>query len=758
MVGYCLRQFLMDSLTLDEYEKETPVSWESIERRLVLNERKINYHITDNQLRLALDSYELNSLEELFLKGLPQLSSEFLEYRNNSLYVKSNMFSKWQELITFCPPLVLVAAFASNNNINVDYIQNTALLPPYIKELEDIKEHEHGFNDLHIHLNGSTEVDVLWQDILLRPELLINAFDKSLERKKLVREQIEQELIIRNSNHLAELLSRARALRYYLIKQYLTKSEAILCYPSTPTIRDQYVVYLDPVIHPYQSIDRNNTTLNSELRMYVKLYTIIGEVDIEERDNLLRALHHYLLILGTLNRFVVHQLHQNGFQQFQKINENSFRQGYEKNYASRFFQLKGNEEGSNFKIIEGRFAPKEGIKENKRLINDIRKGWFEFKKEESNKNQELRLICHFIKRKVDIDDGYFHEKLRTDLLAQARKILKLKGDNAYETEDLANNFNKLVSIDASSSEFDTPPEVFAQIFRLLRAQNAVTNYTYHVGEDFIHIISGLRAIFEAMDFLEMKDGDRLGHATALGVCPRLWKERIGDSVYISRSEWLDNLLFIYDFLKLKSGKQLEMIKKQINKLSRYLYPKIRPSINDLIIAWKFRRWDPTLFFADSVSSILLDLQEEYYLIKKTKLTNTQKMLVEYYFRNHNNKRENEKILVDFEMIDLEILREVQLKLSKYIKEQGIIIEILPTSNVRIGIYNNYKEHHLKSWIDPSNMPNNQKVVVGSDDTGIFATNIYNEFAHIYLMYSDKNTDIINELVQNSEQAKSPSIK
>lgn len=41
--------------------------------------------------------------------------------------------------------------------------------------------------------------------------------------------------------------------------------------------------------------------------------------------------------------------------------------------------------------------------------------------------------------------------------------------------------------------------------------------TYHTGEDFLDIVDGLRAIDEAMLFLQMEKGERLGHAMALGV-------------------------------------------------------------------------------------------------------------------------------------------------------------------------------------------------------------------------------------------------
>ena len=41
--------------------------------------------------------------------------------------------------------------------------------------------------------------------------------------------------------------------------------------------------------------------------------------------------------------------------------------------------------------------------------------------------------------------------------------------------------------------------------------------TYHVGEDFLDIADGLRAIDEAILFCGLERGSRLGHALALGI-------------------------------------------------------------------------------------------------------------------------------------------------------------------------------------------------------------------------------------------------
>ena len=61
------------------------------------------------------------------------------------------------------------------------------------------------------------------------------------------------------------------------------------------------------------------------------------------------------------------------------------------------------------------------------------------------------------------------------------------------------------------------PEVFSPAFRYMRNHwtgNEDLRITFHAGEDFVHLLSGLRMIVEAEEFLEMRQGDRIGHGKA----------------------------------------------------------------------------------------------------------------------------------------------------------------------------------------------------------------------------------------------------
>lgn len=99
-----------------------------------------------------------------------------------------------------------------------------------------------------------------------------------------------------------------------------------------------------------------------------------------------------------------------------------------------------------------------------------------------------------------------------------------------------NNYDNLQSrlkgIDACSNEIGCRPENLATEFRFLRNYDSPLGekwnrniseirknlrVTYHVGEDFLDVCDGLRAVDEAVEFLELGNGDRIGHGLVLGL-------------------------------------------------------------------------------------------------------------------------------------------------------------------------------------------------------------------------------------------------
>lgn len=72
-----------------------------------------------------------------------------------------------------------------------------------------------------------------------------------------------------------------------------------------------------------------------------------------------------------------------------------------------------------------------------------------------------------------------------------------------------------------------------------------------------------------MEFLGLQAGDRIGHATATGVDVRVWRENIGERIWMRLEDCLDDLVFAYHLIAIEKERSLE-----------YLLPKIALRIEE----------------------------------------------------------------------------------------------------------------------------------------------------------------------------------
>lgn len=698
---------LTDRLSLSSYKEGEDVTLDDIERRLMIIAREHNYVIPHHYLRLVSESSfrGITKVSQVFTEGLIQLANDFLERRNNRIYVRIEKFNAWQEQIAYIPPMLLISAYIFKNVISSitdivsdsfynQYIApnlgNTSLIPPYISQLEELKKENNGFNDLHIHLNGTMETDSVWLDILHYPERVIHNMEESAKGNKLAREQYEQFDNWTRPDKLKRLIMQAINLREFLFSE---------------------ICKVVPVIESF--------TRQAESSLYISVLHYLSIYP--DNKEVASSFHHYLLILGLVNQMLVQQPQCFGFEQFQHYTSNGLREYSEQEYEQRFLQLAGNQL-DNIKIIEGRFSPKDKEYKNNYLIDKIRRGWLLLNNRQGCNKSDIRLIAHFIKRadKQKKDIRFKELRLKNKKICEALISLRYSGSK---------NGKAIVGIDAAASEFDTPPEVFAPVFKKLR-EKGFQHFTYHAGEDFYHLLGGLRAIYEAITFLDLQRGDRIGHATAAGVAPETWAHNVGCEVVVPIGTYMDDLLFVYNLISNNECKALDSLMPRlymrITELSREIYPNDDFQVYDLIYAWK-RRQEDILELADSGE------------------LNNIKALKRYHQKEYVEKYKKEIKVKIFEILDEKALREVQLAVLKIMHHKEIAIETLPTSNIFIGYHNSFNTYHLVNWIrwekEGKPIP---PIVLGTDDAGIFATNIYNEYCHIYTLLVYEYDFCINE--------------
>lgn len=740
---------------LEHYAEGLDISSKELERFVFIEAHHKDTYKPDYIFKNTIKDFMRDkSRNEMILDSLSELSS-MLEFRSHNIYVKNNQFEKWQNTIISISPLLIISNAiyqATKSSIRIDkksltkHIFDKTAIPSIYEPSLDMLIEELGLSEMHMHLNGTSEIDIVWQDALRKPTSFYTYIKKSFHDKT-VTEQYFQVGKFRQEDI------------YRLLKLASTLKETMFNYLNAENQPSKDRKYFK--LSGLDLFSVNNTskkypcTMQGESLFFVDCFEYLQS---HKNSNYFGYLfHYYTLIYSYFQKLMVQQKEQVGFDQFQKITNNEIREFSEEHYQSRYKQVQGMYNQS-LSTLEGRFAPKMNIQKSYKLLKAIEK---DYKK---NQNFTLKLVPHFIKlpdtrRTQDIItfrdlEVRQRNNIMLDVLLDTMKIQDKEGKSIFK--------ELIVGFDVAANELHASPEAFSPTFRKLKFLG-YSNFTYHAGEDFIHLLSGMRMIYEAVDFLEMRSGNRIGHATALGLEPALWEQRLYESqLTIKKGEWLDNLIFVYH-LYVDNQTMSDSVAKIEHHIRRYFSEiyghKVYYNLYQMIAAWKCRKYDPFIVFEWRAPSIFEEFDKnEKQCIADIKLRDEQIFsLFESYHDSKTIEKYNEMIQIGpLELFDANELRNIQNIMLNYLNEKNIAIETLPTSNVRISYYKSYEEHHISRWLGLSHPEDPlPAVVVGSDDTGIFMTNLRNEYAHIYQVLkkkTDAQTAInkIRNLIENSK--------
>jgi adenosine deaminase len=840
MKSYINLTLLTAQSLLDHFKKGSAFDVQVLSRLVFVESRARNPHWPDYVYRNYLDE-EFGSFSrhaKCLLIAFDTLNKHYLHFRGNEIFVKEEVFGEWQQALTEITPLPLIAysiykqiGFSTLDHQVWQQIKSrterllcgSALPTSYFPHLEEMIEKE-GLFELHMHLNGTTEIDTIWQDALNQPHRFYVNLKRGI-RNPAVQEQYLQ--IGYQPEQMFSDLLLAKKLRFVMIRAIFPR--------SFPDDYNSFISWQQPLTmanarrmisrqfqgdepapyshngerHPIEIVRPDLGRLSETAREAAFLIVAFNYLELSQDDAFALCLHTYLLVLNRFNKIVVQQCDQKGFDQFQKITLNEQRRLSEESYYKRFKQLEGMYR-EYLQYLEGRFVPWNTYNLLKKILCDFERYDWESRNEsirermkdrEAFREQERALVTSSYSGRVDaIPSQYLRREMQFKLVAHFIKTrdsaatslegekslwcrhLVLRKENAMSARTLMTLCSKdrrlekyVNGADAAANEMHTPPEVYAPVFRMLR-RKGWRNFTFHVGEDFVHVVSGIRAIYEALVFLDLRDKNRIGHATAIGISPDLWLSRMRTKINIDKGEWLDNLAFAYNLIS-KDGVhvgQHARIREEMNWLFQEIYLKTMPDIHTYIDSWRMRCLDPLKAFDFERRLESLDNAElvewnecerarrgkqqfgfdeatfdenKLWSKRKIKLNGDGEALAFNLFRRYHSldvmKRYTEKIEVDADFFPREVLVYLQKKVLAEVKRRCVAIETMPTSNVRISFYNDCREHHLFRWLglscDKNHTPADEEldrdtrpdICIASDDPGIFATNLRNEYAHVY---------------------------
>lgn len=329
---------------------------------------------------------------------------------------------------------------------------------------------------------------------------------------------------------------------------------------------------------------------------------------------------------------------------------------------------------------------------------------------------------------------------------------------------------RILGIDACANELDTRPEVYGQAFRFLKGHLPSQDYqrdhvkgisiprlraTYHVGEDFLDILDGLRSIDEAITFLKLTHGDRLGHAIVLGIDVEDWYYKKGNRVYLTKQAILDNIAWLIvkiKFYQIPGG--AEVIDRLTSIYNKY-YTEIYCQTNQLykdgsysktcqtvipvdvyMEAWKLRGDNPGYYQNKKMKISYWDRCSQ--LKGDERVSKENSVIEQLYIRYHYDEKVKlkgyEKEVFKVPKYIVSITKQIQRMMQNTIREFGIGIECNPSSNVRISNFKRYDKHPILHFNNLGLVDKDIKemaqlfVSINTDDQGVFDTLLENEYA------------------------------
>ena len=359
---------------------------------------------------------------------------------------------------------------------------------------------------------------------------------------------------------------------------------------------------------------------------------------------------------------------------------------------------------------------------------------------------------YFLEDDRDIDKELFYTANQKYYLKQIEAFNKLRREIPYLDKFL-------IGIDAASIEDNTEPWVFAPVYQ--RARNSqdscliynngvpmqTLGFTFHVGEDFRHILTGLRHVDEVIEHFSYHAGDRIGHGIALGVDTEYWC-RNNEIVMLPRGEYLDDLLWVWGLSKNRKGLEyvdISYLEEQIMSLAEEIFQCIdgitvymlwkayKAKFNEFQIDEKFK-WD----FCTTKDNKMLCKYLPENLESLGQHWSYEALIYVQHCRCYAEKL-LEPIQVEIDKSNINLYSYLQELLLDKINNRGIIIETNPTSNLSIGEMKDLFNHYIFNLndLDINNKHSRAMITINSDDPSVFNTNVSNEMSYIFYALQKK---------------------
>jgi len=296
-------------------------------------------------------------------------------------------------------------------------------------------------------------------------------------------------------------------------------------------------------------------------------------------------------------------------------------------------------------------------------------------------------------------------------------------------------------VDVCTDEVGIPTWVVAPLVRYVRAASAAASAAIHrayehlvspirtavhAGEDFVHLLSGMRRLGESIEYMKLGPGDRIGHGLSLGIDPERWALTMG-RMAVTREDRLFDLVWVWTWMSRGA-------------IPSDLSPVVEAEIREHATKMFGGEFDP--LGPTKLCELVADLHDERSLrgagfpsglsTKRPfgrEAQERQLLLVRYLTSSDVFERSKEPVWVD-PAREGRLLGAIQEAMRRKLGSDDITVEVNPSSNLLIGHLPDLRNHPLWRLRPAPHQPQIETpmtVCIGSDDPLTFATTLPQEY-------------------------------
>lgn len=760
-----------------------------IDEVMFVDECRLHYKIlSDDQIRMIYRLYrdewsrhineeivESNNRGSIF-NVLFRLSEELLRIKNNIPLVKFRHLFRWREITQILGEDLIVGAFLANRDRErISVYDNTPDFSSYPTVLHnDNPNLEYifknlGLCELHSHLGAATDnFTISWVCMMNHP----GECDGGFREVAMIQDPSRHDKVYQK---FKDAVTEACSIRLFLW-QFLISGQDSLSEKPLPASLFPHIEALEKSISNLRTEENDYDYIYNKHRGYMDvfsgerlfLYLMFSKIIRDDDYRLHELFFRYVLRKNYVRRFLVQVNDNNGFSNFKRFQDLKSKL-LTSNYRKLLKILPVWEaKNMNYTIAyEARVTPHNTPKQLGKLYESIIETC-----DDAESKIDLSIIYHFLK-KPDNGTEDFKEKdyvLRDAVKGNSQNLRDIKKSSPFGTYT--------TGIDAASSELFCRPEAFAQAFRYLKEHGY--SATFHAGEDFYDIADGLRAIDESIGFLQLETGDRIGHAIALGLDPKKFYQDRHHFIALPMQWMLDNVVWLYFYAR----KNNILIEPETENFLLSTYRSLIIRIGYVSVTLPSNHTSPSIDIYDYYQSMLLRSDNPGYYsngrFEKISLENLIKdkddwnyygllendevqeireynrmacnLYSEYHFssdiKRNGNRIKSFKVPESY----TRLIYDIQCRMMRDISKQRIGIECCPSSNFRIGHLETFDNHPIFRFMPVRECDSHYPlaVTVNTDDLGIFATSLPNEFSLLALALLKKKDKEGNHIYSSQE--------